>query len=101
MVEKSKKYLITAESHEIFVFRKNKSARGFCAECETEVEMLTLDATTTQTGTPTRELLRLIENNLLHSFETESGHLLVCRNSLETRQEVKNNKLEECGDSAK
>jgi hypothetical protein len=86
MNKKSKKYLITAESHEVFIFRKNKSARGFCTECKAEVEMLTLDATTTQHGTPTRELLRLIENNLLHSFETKSGHLLICRNSLEAKQ---------------
>jgi hypothetical protein len=85
MAEKSKKYLITAESHEILIFRRNKekAVRRFCAECKTEVEMLTLDAITTETKTPTRELFRLIEKNLLHSFETENGHLLVCRNSLE------------------
>ncbi len=82
MPEKAKKYLITAESREIFILRKNKSVRGYCVECRTEVEMLTLDAITTQHGTPTREIFRLIEQNLLHSIETESGHLMVCRNSL-------------------
>jgi hypothetical protein len=93
MYEKAKKYLITTESHEIFILRKNKAAFGFCVECDAEVELLTLDAITTQTGTPTREILRLIANNLLHSFETESGHLFVCRNSLEERQEVKIKRL--------
>jgi hypothetical protein len=88
MTEKSKKYLITAESREIYIFRRNKekAARRFCADCKAEVEMLTLDAITTETKTPTREIFRLIEYNLVHSFETESGHLLVCRNSLEKRE---------------
>jgi hypothetical protein len=53
---------------------------------QAEVEMLTLDSITVQTGTPTREVLRLIENNLLHSIETLSRHLFICRNSLEAKQ---------------
>jgi hypothetical protein len=69
MVEKSKKYLITAESHEIYILRRNKSVRGFCERCEAQVEMFTLDTITSNTNISTRELLRLIEKNLLHSIE--------------------------------
>jgi hypothetical protein len=88
MPEKAKKYLITAESHELYILRKSKkkSLRGYCVECGTEVEMLTLDEITTQTKTPTRELFRMIEQNSVHSIEPESGHLLICRNSLELKQ---------------
>jgi ABC-type taurine transport system ATPase subunit len=81
---KSKKYLITTKSREVYILRggQKQTVRGYCATCATEVEMLTLDATTTKTGKSTRELIQLIENNLIHSFETESGHLLICLNLL-------------------
>jgi hypothetical protein len=86
-----KKYLITTESCEVFIVRRNRrdTARGFCPECEKESEMLTLDEITSQTGRRTRELFQLIENNEIHSIETESGHLLICRDSLETTDEKK------------
>lgn len=58
---------------------------GFCPECGKEVEMLTLDAATTNTGKRTCELVQLIENDSIHSIETESGHLLICLNSLQRR----------------
>jgi hypothetical protein len=85
IIEMSKKFLITAESHDVFILRrtKEKALRRYCVECGAEVEMLTLDEITTQTKTPTRELFRLIEQNSVHSIETESGHLLICRNSIE------------------
>jgi hypothetical protein len=84
MASKSKKYLITSESHEILIVRYNSqpTIRGFCFECQREVEMLTLDSITTQTGRRTRELLPLIEKKLIHSIEAESGHLLICYQSL-------------------
>lgn len=85
MVAKRKKYLITTERREIFIVRRNKTEtiRGFCAECKSEVGLLTLDAVTSQTGKRTRELLLLIEENLVHSIETTTGHLLVCLTSLD------------------
>lgn len=85
MVTKSKKYLITTESHEIFIVRYNGSQtfREFCPDCQKEVEMLTLDLITTQTGKRTRELFPLIEKNLIHSIETSTGHLLVCLDSMD------------------
>ena len=100
MVSKSKKYLITTESHEIFIVRQNenKTFRGFCSECQKEVEMLTLDAVTSNTGRPTRDLLQLIENNLIHSNESASGHLLVCRNSLKEIDKSNHLKKSELGE---
>lgn len=89
MITKTKKYLITTESREIFIVRTqgNKTIQGFCPECQKEVEMLKLDSITSQTGVSTRELFRLIENNAIHSIETATGHLLACRNSLEAMDE--------------
>ena len=43
------------------------------------VEMLTLDSATTQTGIYTSEILRLIENDEIHSAETKNGHLIICK----------------------
>jgi hypothetical protein len=87
MSAKSKKILITTESRERLIVRQieNQTFRGFCSECRKEVEMLTLDAVTSETGMRTRELLRLIENNSVHSTESESGHLLICLNSLKEK----------------
>lgn len=84
MHAKSKKILITTESREIFILRTEgrSDIRGFCPKCAVEVEMLTLDAITSQTGKRTRELFQLIENNSIHSIEATTGHLLVCRYSL-------------------
>jgi hypothetical protein len=90
MAAKSKKILITTETHERLLIRQteNQSFRGFCPECEKEVEMLTLDAVTSDMGIRTRELFRLIEENSVHSLEIESGHLLVCLNSLKGKSET-------------
>ena len=84
MIENSKKYIVTTENSEIFILRRNihKPSRGHCAECGTEVEMLTLDEVSAQTEIGTRELFRMIENNSLHSIETPNGQLLVCINSI-------------------
>ncbi len=84
MSAKTKKYLITTEKHEFFVIRGNqdKKMNGFCTFCHAEVELLTLDSITTETGISTRILFQLIESNLIHTIETASGHLLICRNSL-------------------
>jgi hypothetical protein len=90
MSNKKKKYLITTQQREIVVVHKKSAAFfKYCECCQEKVEMLTLDAITFQTGMRTREIFRLIENQSLHSIETERGHLLVCRNSLRVMDEQK------------
>lgn len=83
-----KKIFDHTESREIFIRRRNRNKKicGFCPECQKEVEILTLDEVTSNTGKRTRELFRMVENNSLHSIETSAGRLLVCRNSLETQE---------------
>lgn len=83
MMQKAKKYLITTETHEIFIVRHGREKiYGFCSECGNEVEMLNLDLAVTHSSKNARELFVLIERGAIHSIETESGHLLICRNSL-------------------
>ncbi len=45
-------------------------------------EMLTADAAVTCSGRSSREIFRLIEAGLLHSVETDTGHVLICSVSL-------------------
>ena len=83
MSVKAKKYLITTERHEVIKIRRSNLFQfKYCAKCEQQVELMTLDAITSETGKSTRELFQLAENHLLHSLESNSGHLLICRKSL-------------------
>jgi uncharacterized Zn finger protein len=79
----SKKYLITNETHEVFVVRKEtNTSLIFCTECGKIVEMLDLPTATTQTTIRTREIIYLLNNGEIHSVETDKGQLLICKNSL-------------------
>lgn len=83
MPKKVKRYLITTETHEIFVVRRERAGiRGFCRECGKTVEMHDLDAAVGLTGKTARQIFYAIENGAIHSLETTQGHLLVCRESL-------------------
>jgi hypothetical protein len=96
MSNKTKKFLITTQQREVTAVHKKPAAFfKYCECCQEKVEMMTLDAITFQTGMRTREIFRLIENESLHSCETERGHLLVCINSL---QNLDNSKLERKND---
>ena len=89
MPAKSKKILVTTKQHEVFIVRRNPRniIQGFCPECEKEVGLLTLDEATSTTGRRTRDLIQLVEKGLVHSLETESGHWLICLNSLKEQLE--------------
>ncbi len=79
----TKKYLITTEKHEVYVVRQNNlPIEEFCNDCRMVVEMLNLDAAVTHMQIRTHEVFRLIELGKLHSIETHSGHLFVCKNSI-------------------
>lgn len=83
MLPKAKKYLITTETHEVFIVRNGRERiYGFCAECEKESEMLNLDSAVTVSGRRAREIFLLVEIGAIHSLETTGGHLLICRDSL-------------------
>lgn len=56
--------------------------RVFCANCAEPVELLTIDEAVSVSARRARELFARIESNAIHSIETASGHLLICRRSL-------------------
>lgn len=88
----SKKISITTVSREILIVRTNEgqSSQRFCADCATETEMVDINSAVTIFEVGTRELMRLAEVGLMHSIETEGGHLLICLNSLKTiKQKLK------------
>jgi len=84
MQKKAKRYLITTAISEIFIIPLNRlqAVRGFCAECAAESEFFTLDEAVSFSGESTRRIFCRIEAGAIHVLEAESGHLLVCRNSL-------------------
>jgi hypothetical protein len=81
----NKKILITTESHEIFVLRTDRRDRAYgqCGVCDREVEIVTIDQAISLSGIRTGELVRMAESDRVHAIETSTGHLLICRESLE------------------
>ena len=84
-MKNAKKVLITSATSEIFIMRRGgqRTIRGFCPNCEREVEMLTLDEAVRVGGQSARVIVRRIEQGSLHFAETDNGHLLICAASLE------------------
>ena len=85
MQTNSKKYLISQVSQEKITIRKSvvRSQKMICPICETETEMLSLDSAVTVSQVPTRQILESATRKIVHLLESESGHIWVCRNSLE------------------
>jgi hypothetical protein len=83
-LEKNKTITITSETHEVFIVTRPKehSMRVWCAECASEVEMLTPEDITAVTGTPIRAVYRQAEAGEVHFLETGEGALLICPNSI-------------------
>jgi len=81
----AKKILITRESHETFILRINSKNRafGFCPQCDSEAEIVSLDEAVSICGLRTTDLVGKVEDLTIHAIETEGGHLLFCRESLE------------------
>ena len=81
----AKKILITSESHEIFILKTGSKGRAFgrCRQCGQEVEILSIDRAVSASGFKTSDLMRKIDANEIHGIQTESGHILICRESLD------------------
>lgn len=81
----AKRILITAESREVLIIRRLDTSllTAFCAICSGEVRFVTLDEAVAYAQMPTWELIRKILLGEVHSLETGSGQILVCRESLE------------------
>ena len=54
----------------------------FCKGCGLLTEMLTVGQASSEVGFPMQDLFRLAENGVIHSAETDAGHIMLCRASL-------------------
>ncbi len=84
---KAKKRLeVVWETHEItkISFNQHRRAKAFCQSCESDAPHLSIAEAAALLQTTDREIFRLTEAGEIHYLETETGALLVCRNSLST-----------------
>jgi hypothetical protein len=64
-----------------------KPAILFCTGCDLPSEMLPISEAAAEAEISMKKLFRLSEDGLVHSVETDSGQMLICRQSL---NELKN-----------
>ena|SRR5688500_7407164 len=81
----AKKILIESETTETFRLRITgaQTMRSYCSECGTIEEMLDVNSAADISGAAAREIFLRVELGELHAPEISSGHLLICRASLE------------------
>jgi hypothetical protein len=81
----AKKILIESETTETFRLRITgpQAMRSYCSVCGTIEEMLDVNSAADVSGAAAREIVRRLELGELHAPEISSGHLLICRGSLE------------------
>ena len=85
---KAKKRLeIVWETHEITTinFNQNHNVTFFCQLCQSAAPHLSITQTTALLHTTDRDIFRLVETGEIHYLETEAGALLICSNSLSTK----------------
>lgn len=54
----------------------------FCDQCQAEQIFISLEQATFLTNLTSRQIVRLVETDAVHFFETEEGFLFICENSL-------------------
>ena len=81
------KTVITVETLQRTTVRlRRKVGVAWCEQCAAETVMLTTDEAAAHLQTTARDIFRLTEAGDIHFLETESGALLVCRNSYQTHR---------------
>ena len=79
---------VTIKSERTFIFRNRDRVRvEWCAECEAEVGMMSVDGAAREAGVSELAIYQLVAACALHSIEDAEGHVLVCPRSLSRRQE--------------
>lgn len=82
MNRRRQKTVITVETFQRTTVRLRREAKvAWCEQCEAETAMLAPDEAAAHLQTTAREIFRLTEAGQIHFLETESGALLICRNS--------------------
>lgn len=76
------KLTVTIECTERIAILKPHRTIAFCDDCQTDKEMLSFDEAVLLSGIGALSIISLIQNGMVHSTETATGHLLVCGGSL-------------------
>lgn len=82
MVNAKKIHIRTVTVERVLVQAASANSVYFCAGCEIQTEMVSLDQASASTGISMRDLFRLSERKVIHSVETDSGQIIFCRKSL-------------------
>lgn len=61
---------------------RRRTIRFFCAACDEQAEMLSINEAAAEGPSSWREIVFLIEDGSLHAVETDAGAVYVCRTSL-------------------
>lgn len=74
---------VTVKTERTYVFRNRDSVRvEWCAECGTEVGMVSVEAAARKAGVSELAVYQLVTARALHFNEDAEGHVLICLNSL-------------------
>ncbi len=85
MNRRTEKTVITVETFQRTTARwRQKLKIAWCERCAAETLMLAPNEAATLLQTTARAIFRLTEAGEIHYLETETGALLVCRDSLKT-----------------
>jgi len=84
MFTNAKKILITTERREVFIVRRPEECPvvAFCSACGESVTFLSFDLAITESNIGGHELMLRSQRGEVHSIETDTGHLLICRRSI-------------------
>ncbi len=83
MNRRKEKTVITVETFQrTVVYSRRKAKIALCEQCAAETVMFAPNEAAAYLQTTAREIFRLTEAGEIHYLETETGALLVCRNSL-------------------
>jgi hypothetical protein len=86
MNRRKEKTVITVERFQRTTVRIRRKAKiAWCDHCAAETLMLPPEEAAALLQTTARAIFRLTEAGEIHFLETESGALLVCRNSCQNR----------------
>ena len=77
---------ITSETERNFSVSLNrKPIRFFCASCDEQSEMISINEAAKLLKTAWREIVGSIESGKLHSTETDAGEIYVCAVSISNK----------------
>lgn len=80
---------ITVETERLLIFhRQYRTARGWCASCDCEVEMISPGEAASLAGVSPSVICQRVQTGELHSGCTSEGEVFICLKSLSEASHV-------------